>query len=181
MTMARNALEMTQERLAELAGVTQGAISHWEKGIRIPDDAALERERRAEDVAGVAREPGPVHAELEGLDEARDDADAEAQQHRLGVVPRQPQPGLVAGAQPARLHDRDLEGQADRDGDDREVDERRQRELPARQVQRDRCEWGGEGVHEGSPAIRPAPAEQGRGVGRATGPWSPSESDRLRR
>lgn len=43
MTMARNALEMTQERLAELAGVTQGAISHWEKGIRVPDGAALER------------------------------------------------------------------------------------------------------------------------------------------
>lgn len=39
MIMARRALELTQTALAERAGVTQGAISHWEKGIRTPGDA----------------------------------------------------------------------------------------------------------------------------------------------
>lgn len=39
MIMARRALELTQTALAARAGVTQGAISHWEKGIRTPEEA----------------------------------------------------------------------------------------------------------------------------------------------
>ncbi len=34
----RLAKELDQEQLAELLGVSQGAISKWEKGIRLPRD-----------------------------------------------------------------------------------------------------------------------------------------------
>ncbi len=42
-TLARRAKKMSQADLAEAAGVTQAAVSHWEKGHRIPESEALER------------------------------------------------------------------------------------------------------------------------------------------
>jgi Zn-dependent peptidase ImmA (M78 family)/DNA-binding XRE family transcriptional regulator len=41
--LARGALEMTQTNLAEALGVTQPAVSFWEKGLRVPEPEMLER------------------------------------------------------------------------------------------------------------------------------------------
>ncbi|MFT4164189.1 MAG: XRE family transcriptional regulator [Microlunatus sp.] len=47
LTTARRASGLTQEKLAERAGVTQAALSRYENGLREPDDATLEVLARA--------------------------------------------------------------------------------------------------------------------------------------
>lgn len=42
-TLARRAKKMSQADLADEVGVTQAAVSHWEKGQRIPEGEVLER------------------------------------------------------------------------------------------------------------------------------------------
>ena len=49
-TLARRAKGISQTELAELVGVTQAAVSHWEKGSRLPEVAAIERVASALDV-----------------------------------------------------------------------------------------------------------------------------------
>ena len=69
-------------------------------------EQALERERRAEDVAD---EPGvlrPVHAELELLHDAGDDAHREVDEEDLAEEPREAEVLRLAGAIPGRLEDR---------------------------------------------------------------------------
>ncbi len=96
---------------------------------------ALQREGRAEDVAHVAGVRRPVHPELEGLQQAGDDADREADQHRSGVVAREAEVLLIARAHPAGLHERHLEGEADGRRDHRVVDQRGEGELDSREVE----------------------------------------------
>ena len=68
---------------------------------------ALDRERRAEDVADVARVRRPVHAELELLHDAGDDAEREVDEEELPEEAGQPQPPLVAacGTRPSASRD----------------------------------------------------------------------------
>jgi Zn-dependent peptidase ImmA (M78 family)/DNA-binding XRE family transcriptional regulator len=49
-TLARRAKGISQVELAELVGVSQAAVSHWEKGSRIPEEDAIERIGSALDV-----------------------------------------------------------------------------------------------------------------------------------
>ena len=97
---------------------------------------ALDRERRAEDVPDVAREAGPVHAELKLHHEAGGDADREVDQEESPEEARHAQPLLVARPVPERLHHRQERRQPERQRDEREVVERRQRELPAGKLER---------------------------------------------
>ena len=97
---------------------------------------ALDRERRAEHVADVLRVDRPVHPELELLDEPRRDADREVDQHQRPEEAGQPQPRLVAGAVPARVHDRDKRREPERERDEEEVVERRHRELEPSEIDR---------------------------------------------
>ena len=97
---------------------------------------ALDRERRAEDVADVARVRRPVHAELELLHDAGDDAEREVDEEELPEEARQPQPPLVARAVPRRLHPDEEPDEPDRQRDEEEVVERRDSKLPTREVER---------------------------------------------
>ena len=97
---------------------------------------ALEGERGAEDVADEARVRRPVHAELELLHDAGDDAHREVDQEDLAEEPREVQPLQVARAVPRGLEDRDRQRHAERERHEQEVVQRRQAELPSRQQQR---------------------------------------------
>ena len=70
-------------------------------------EQALHGERRPEDVADVARVDRPVHAELELLDDARDDADREVDQEELPEEPGGTLPGGITGAVGRGLQYRD--------------------------------------------------------------------------
>ena len=95
---------------------------------------ALDRERRAEDVADELRVHRPVHPELELLHEPGRDPDREVDQEQRPEEARQPQPRLVAGPVPERLHDRDERPQPQRQRHEQEVVDRRRRELDPREV-----------------------------------------------
>ena len=94
----------------------------------------LDRERRAEHVSHELRVDRPVHPELELLHEPGRDADREVDQHERPEEAREAQPPLVAAAIPERLHDRDERREAEREGDEQEVVQRRRRELEAREI-----------------------------------------------
>ena len=94
----------------------------------------LDRQRRAEDVADVGRESRPVHPELELHHQAGGDPDREVDQEERPEEARQAEPLLVAGPVPERLHHRQKRCQPERQRDEDEMEERRQRELPARQL-----------------------------------------------
>ena len=113
----------------------------------------LDREGRAEDVSHVGRERGPVHAELELHDEACRDPDREVDDEQRPEEPRQAEPSLVAGAVPERLHHREQRCQPQRQGDEDEVEQRRQRELPARKLE----SGVGNRCHVAGTARAPAP------------------------
>ena len=97
---------------------------------------ALDRERRAEDVADVGRERRPVHPELELHHETGGDADREVDQEERPEEAREPEPLLVAGAIPEGLHHRQERGEPERERDEDEVVEGREPELPAGEVER---------------------------------------------
>ena len=61
LTTARRASGLTQEELAEKAGVTQAALSRYENGLREPDDQTLELLARALGVTPrFVKHPGRV-------------------------------------------------------------------------------------------------------------------------
>ena len=113
---------------------------------------ALDRERRAEDVADELRVDRPVHPELELLHEAGRDADREVDQEERAEEVRQPQPALVPRPVPHRLHDRHERPQPERQRHEEEVVDRRRRELDPREVDRRDCECS---VHVRSPVSSP--------------------------
>ena len=91
---------------------------------------ALDGQRGAEHVADVAGVGRPVHAELELLHEPGDHADRHVDQQDLAEELGEPQPLVVAGPAPGRLHDRGQPRQPDGERDEQEVEHRRQPELP---------------------------------------------------
>jgi hypothetical protein len=92
--------------------------------------------RGAEHVADEAAVARPVHAELELLHDAGDDAHREVDQEDLPEEARQVQPLHVAGAVPDRLEDRDEQRHAERERHEDEVVQGRQAELPACEQER---------------------------------------------
>jgi hypothetical protein len=96
----------------------------------------LDRQRRAEHVADEARVLAPRHPELELLHDPGGDAEREVDQQQLAPEAGHAQVALIPRPVPLRLHQRDEERQPDRDRDEEEVVDRRDRELPARDVQR---------------------------------------------
>ena len=95
---------------------------------------ALDRQRRAEDVADVVRVVGPVGAELELQGDAgghaHGEVDAEQDAPELGHA----LPDLATGHHVDRLHDREHEHQAERQRHEQEVIQRGQGELQARKI-----------------------------------------------
>ena len=121
----------------------------------------LDRKRRAEDVTDIRRESRPVHPELELHHQAGGDADREVDQEERPEKARQTEPLLVAGPVPERLHHRQQRCQPERQGDEDEMEERRQRELPTRQLDRGgrECAHGRRRPH---PYIRASIAQSDR-------------------
>ena len=112
----------------------------------------LHRQRRAEDVADVAGVQRPVHAELELLDDARDDADRHRDQEELAPEaassagrPRCPSGSRASGrARPTR--------EPDRHRHEDEVEQRRDAELRSRPI---------EGVHRRQATFDPGAGSSG--------------------
>ena len=100
----------------------------------------LDRERGAEDVADELRIFGPVHPELELLDEPGRDPDREVDQEQRPEEARQPEPGLVARAVPEGLHRRDERPEPERQRHEQEVVDRRGRELDPGEIDGRRSE-----------------------------------------
>ena len=107
-----------------------------ERGLEGEGGEALDRERRAEDVADEPRVDRPVHPELELLHEPGRDPDREVDQEERPEEAGQPQPGLVPGSVPERLHDRDERPEPERQRHEQEVVDRGGGELAAREVVR---------------------------------------------
>ena len=101
-------------------------------------EEAFHCQRSAEDVADEAGVLRPVHAELELLDDASGDAESEVNKKELTEEAGSLQPVLLAGAVPCGLHDRDQQGQADRQRYEDEVVDGCDAELPS--SDRDRVE-----------------------------------------
>ena len=90
---------------------------------------------RAEDIADEDRVTGPVHAELELLDDPRHDADGEVDQEELAEEPRHSVVVLVVRAVRRRLETGDEESETNGQRNEEEVENRRHAELPTRQGQ----------------------------------------------
>jgi hypothetical protein len=97
-------------------------------------EQALDRERRPEDVADEPRVGAPVHAELELLHDARDDAHGEVDEEELSPELRRAQIVLLAGAIPGGVQDGDQHRQADRDRHEEEVIPGGDAELPTGEI-----------------------------------------------
>ena len=95
---------------------------------------ALERQRRAEDIADIVREIGPVRAELEFHRDPGGDAHREVDAEELAPELRHVAVDLAPGHHVDRLHDDENPRQAERQRDEQEMVERRDRELQPRQV-----------------------------------------------
>jgi hypothetical protein len=103
-----------------------------------PDERGLDEEReqpfhgqrRAEDVAHEHRVVRPVHAELEFLHDAGDDAHREIDQEQHAEEPGQLLPLLILGAVGEDLHHRDEKCQPDGQRDEQEMVGNRDTELP---------------------------------------------------
>ena len=115
---------------------------------------ALDRERRAEDVAHVVRVVGPVGAELELHGDAGRDPHGEVDAEQQPPEARHALPDLAPGHHVHRLHDHQDHGQAERQRHEQEVIQRGERELQARQ--RDDREVDHRACS--GPPVRPAPA-----------------------
>ncbi|MNM96149.1 hypothetical protein D3C81_1086160 [compost metagenome] len=95
---------------------------------------ALDGQRRAEDVADVVAVVGPVGAELELHGQPGGDAEGEVDAEQLAPELDHVLVDLFAGHHVDRLHDRQQEGQAERQGHEQEVVHRGHGELQTRQV-----------------------------------------------
>ena len=109
-----------------------------ERGFEEERKQGLDCQGCAEDVADEARVLGPVHAELELLDDAGGNAESEVNQKELAEESGCLQPVFLAGAVPRGLHDGDQQGQADRQRHEDEVVDGCDAELPP--SDRDRVE-----------------------------------------
>ena len=101
-----------------------------EGGLEEEGQEGLDSQGSAENVTDEAGVLGPVHAELELLDDASGDAESEVNKKELTEEAGSLQPVLLAGAVPCGLHDRDQQGQADRQRYEDEVVDGRDTELP---------------------------------------------------
>ena len=106
-----------------------------ERRLQEEGDQALHGQRSAEDVAHEARVGGPVHAELELLDQPRHHADRHVDQQQRPEETGQPAVGVVAVAVPGGLQQGHQEGQPDGHRDEEEVVDAGAGELPAGEVQ----------------------------------------------
>ena len=109
-----------------------------EGGLEEEGQEGLDSQGSAENVTDEAGVLGPVHAELELLDDASGDAESEVNKKELTEEAGSLQPVLLAGAVPCGLHDRDQQGQADRQRYEDEVVDGCDAELPS--SDRDRVE-----------------------------------------
>ena len=98
-------------------------------------EQTLDRQRSPEDVADEPAVGAPVHPELELLDDPRDHAEREVDEEQLAEEACQAQVLRVAGAHPGGLQAGHEERQPDRQGDEQEVINGRDGELPAGQVE----------------------------------------------
>ena len=95
---------------------------------------ALHGQRSAEDVAHQPRVGGPVHAELELLNESRDHPDRHIDQEQRTEEASKSAISVVAVAVPRRLQQGDQERETDSDRHEKEVVDAGTGELPAGQV-----------------------------------------------
>ena len=109
-----------------------------EGGLEEEGQEGLDSQGSAENVTDEAGVLGPVHAELELLDDTSGDAESEVNKKELAEETGSLQPVFLAGAVPCGLHDRDQQGQADRQRYEDEVVDGRDAELPP--SDRDRVE-----------------------------------------
>src|SRR5262249_23759322 len=100
-----------------------------ERGLEEEGDKALDRERGPEDVADKPRVHGPVHAELELLNEARRDCDRDVDEVKRPEEVGELEPLLVLRSVPHRLEDDEDGPKAQCQRDEEEVVDRRRREL----------------------------------------------------
>ncbi len=91
----------------------------------------LERERQADDPAGVGHEPGPKQPKLEADDRARHRAHREQHSEHLRPPPGQRAPNRVAGAQVHALGDEDHQRQTDAENRKEQVEAQRGAHLAA--------------------------------------------------
>ena len=115
-----------------------------ERRLEEEGEEGLEGERGAEDVPDERQVVRPVHPELELLHDARDEAEREVDDEQLPEELGEPVVLRVAGAYPLGVEDRDDQRQADRDGDEQEVVDGRDGELPPGDI---------DGIHEGLLAV----------------------------
>ncbi len=99
---------------------------------------ALDRQRRAEDVADVVGVVGPVGAELELHGDAGRDPHGEVDAEQQAPELRHALPDLAARHDVDALHDGEQHGQAERQRHEQEVIQRGQRELQPRERARAR-------------------------------------------
>jgi hypothetical protein len=102
-----------------------------ERGLSEEREQPLHGQRGAEDVAHEDRVVRPVHAELELLHDAGDDAHGEVDQEQRAEETRELLPDLVPAPVGQDLHHRHQQGQADRERDEQEVIGDRDAELLA--------------------------------------------------
>ena len=114
-----------------------------EGGLKEEGEEGLEGQRRTKDVADEAGVLRPVHSELELLDDTGGHTQGEVDQEDLPEELGRHEPLLVAGAVVEGLHQRHERGQTNGQGDEDEVVDGRDAELPTSKiegVQRQGCE-----------------------------------------
>ena len=121
---------------------------------------ALHRQRGAEDVADEAGVLGPVHAELELLHDAGHDTHGEVDQEELPEELGQLEVLDVARPVPGRLEARHQPDRAEGQGDEQEVVDGRDAELPLGELERThgRCPSSSVAVRQTCDAGTRAPA-----------------------
>ena len=102
-----------------------------EGGFQKESHQGFDGQRRAENVANVARIFRPVHAKLEFLDDARDNADGEVDQKQLAPELGQHAPGFIPGLVVSCLKISDKPPQSQGERDEQKVVHSRQTELPS--------------------------------------------------
>ena len=122
-----------------------------ERGLQEERAEPFHRQRGAEHVADQPGVGAPVHPELELLHQPGDHADRDVDDEQRAEEPGQPQVVILPGPVPGGLQQRGQERQPDRHRNEKEMVNRRERELNPRQI----------GVHRvaspGQPGTRPVP------------------------